>query len=171
MVGVLAIRDSQFAAFREELRSIGYIDGRTVQLEGRSARGNLDRLPELAAELVHLKVDVLVAVFTPAILAARDSTSEIPIVMLDVGDPVGMGIVVSLAHPGGNITGTGGLAPFEAGKNLELLKEVLPSLNRVAALCNALDPLFGSLSAANPACWGGAEDRNRVVDGQGWRGA
>jgi putative ABC transport system substrate-binding protein len=140
LVGVLAIRASQIVLFQQKLRELGYLDGQTITLEVRSAEGDLQRLPELATELVRLKVDVLVAVFTPAVLAAQHATSEIPIVMLGVGDPVGMGIVASLARPGGNITGTGGLAPLEAAKNLELLKEVLPSLRRVAALCNASDP-------------------------------
>jgi putative ABC transport system substrate-binding protein len=138
-VGVLVIPDYQLPLFRQGLRDLGYVEGQTIRLEIRSANGDLQRLPELAAELVRLKVDVLVAVFTPAVLAAQHATSETPIVMLSVGDPVGMGIVASLARPGGNITGTGGLVAL-AAKNLELLKEALPSLRRIAALCNAPDP-------------------------------
>jgi putative ABC transport system substrate-binding protein len=106
-VGVLVIPDYQLPLFRQGLRDLGYVEGQTIRLEIRSANGDLQRLPELAAELVRLKVDVLVAVFTPAVLAAQHATSETPIVMLGVGDPVGMGIVASLARPGGNITGRG----------------------------------------------------------------
>jgi putative tryptophan/tyrosine transport system substrate-binding protein len=139
-VGVLVIPDYQLPLFRQGLRDLGYVEGQTIRLEIRSANGDLQRLGELAAELVRLKVDVLVAVLTPAVLAAQHATSETPIVMLGVGDPVGMGIVASLARPGGNITGTEGLPAPQAAKNLELLKEVLPSLRRIAALCNAPDP-------------------------------
>lgn len=106
-VGVLVIPDYQLPPFRQKLRDLGYVEGQTIRLEIRSAKGDLQRLPELAAELVRLKVDVIVAVFTPAVLAAQHATSEIPIVMLGVGDPVGMRIVASLAHPGGNNHGDG----------------------------------------------------------------
>ncbi len=140
VVGVLIVPDVERLAFRQGLRDLGYVEDQTIRLQIRSAKGDLQRLPELAAELVRFNVAVIVAVFTPAVLAARDATKEIPIVMLGVGDPVGMGIVASLARPGGNITGTGGLAAQEAAKNLELLTEALPSLRRVAALCNAPDP-------------------------------
>jgi ABC-type uncharacterized transport system substrate-binding protein len=106
----------------------------------RSAEGTLDRLPALATELVRDRVDVIAALFTPAVLAAKGATSTIPIVMMNAGDPVGMGIVASLARPGGNITGIAGQTPELAAKQVELLKEALPGLRQVAALCNAADP-------------------------------
>jgi putative ABC transport system substrate-binding protein len=93
VVGVLVIPDSQLSTFRQTLQDLGHIERRTIRLEVRSAKGDLQRLPELATELVRAKADVIVAVFTPAVLAARQATSDIPIVMLGVGDPVGMGIV------------------------------------------------------------------------------
>ena len=126
--------------FREGLRDQGYVEGRNIRIEVRSAEGNIERLPELAAELVRQKVDIIVAWMTPVVLAAKRATTEIPIVMLGAGDPVGMGIVATLARPGGNITGIAGLTAELAGKNLELLLEILPSMSRIAALCNAPDP-------------------------------
>jgi putative ABC transport system substrate-binding protein len=139
-VGALLIPEYQLPLFRQRLRDLGYVEGQNIRLEIRSAQGDIQRLPELAAELVRSKADVIVAVFTPAVLAAKHATSEIPIVMMGVGDPVGMGIVASLARPGGNITGLAILVDVLTEKNVELLKEVLPSLNRIAALCNAPDP-------------------------------
>ena len=143
-IGVLVIDKPDPSAtlqrFREELRKLGYVEGRNIHIEVRSAEGNLDRLPALAAELVRDKVDVIAALFTPAVLAAKGATSVIPIVMLGAGDPVGMGIVASLARPGGNITGMAGQTPELAAKQVELLKEALPGLRRIAALCNAADP-------------------------------
>lgn len=101
VVGVLAVPDDQLLPFRQELRDLGYVEGQTIRLEIRSAKGDIQRLPELAAELVRLKVDVVVAEYTPAVLAAQRATNQVPIVMLSVGDPVGMGIVASLARPRG----------------------------------------------------------------------
>jgi putative ABC transport system substrate-binding protein len=126
--------------FREALRNLGYIEGRNIFIEVRSAEGKLDRLPELAARLVREKVDIIAAWMTPAVTAAKDATTEIPIVMLGAGDPVGTGLVASLARPGGNITGIAGVTAELAGKTIELLKEMLPSMRRAAALCNASDP-------------------------------
>src|SRR5689334_14244557 len=103
--------------FREGLRGLGYVEGRNVVLEHRSAEGRFDRLPELAAELVGLRVDVIVAVVTQASLAAKNATKTIPIVMLAVGDPVGAGLVTSLAQPGGNVTGTSFQNVEGAGKS------------------------------------------------------
>jgi putative ABC transport system substrate-binding protein len=126
--------------FGEELRKLGYVEGRNIHIEVRSAEGNLDRLPALAAALVHDQVDVIAALFTPAVLAAKGATSAIPIVMIGAGDPVGMGIVASLAHPDGNITGMASQTPELAAKQVELLKQAIPGLRRIAALCNAADP-------------------------------
>lgn len=139
-VGVLVIPDGQLSAFRKGLRDLGHVEGQNIRLEIRSAKGDVKRLPELAAELVGLKVDIIVAVFTPAALAAKRATSDIPIVMMGVGDPVGMGIIASLAHPGGNITGNGMLVDLLTEKNVELLRQLLPSVARIAALCNSPDP-------------------------------
>lgn len=144
VVGVLVVGQQDptatLRALRDELRKLGHVDGRNIQIEVRSADGKLDRLPALAAELVRDKVDVIAALFTPAVLAAKNATSELPIVMIGAGDPVGMGIVASLAHPGGNITGMAGQTPELAAKQVELLKDALPGLSRIAALCNAADP-------------------------------
>jgi len=119
-------------AFRQGLRDTGYVEGKDIFIEWRSAEGKLDRLPTLAAELVHLKVDVIVAGGPTPARAAKDATSTIPIVMAQHTDPVGSGLVASLARPGGNITGLSTLAPEVSGKRLEILKEVLPKLSRVA---------------------------------------
>ena len=119
-------------AFRQGLRELGYVEGKNIVIEWRSAEGKLDRLPELAAELVRLKVDVIVTGGPIATRAAKEATSTIPIVMALDTDPVGNGFVASLARPGGNITGLSTLAPEISGKRLELLKEIVPKLSRVA---------------------------------------
>jgi len=121
---------------RAWLRDLGYVEGKNIVIEYRSAEGNYDRLPELAAELVRLKPDVLVTSTTPATLAAKQTTTTIPIVMVDVGDPVGSGIVASFAHPGGNITGLTYLGLELYGKRLELLKNAFPQIRHVAFLFN-----------------------------------
>lgn len=121
-------------AFRLGLRDLGYVEGRNAVIEFRDAEGKLDRLPALAAELVALKVDVIVASGTPAVLAARQATSVIPVVFPAAGDPVASGLVASLARPGGNVTGLSILNPGLIGKRLELLKQVLPGVDRVAVL-------------------------------------
>lgn len=143
-VGVLVIGKADptgmVQAFRKELRKLGYVEGLNIRVEFRSADGNLERLPGLADALVRDKVDVIAASMTPTVLAAKGATSEIPIVMIGAADPVGMGIVASLAHPGGNITGMAALTAELAAKQVELLKEALPSLSRIAALCNSADP-------------------------------
>jgi putative tryptophan/tyrosine transport system substrate-binding protein len=139
---VLTSADAQSLAkaLREGLRELGYAEGQNLVFEFRSADGNADRLPNLAAELVRLPVDVLVATFTPCALAAKQATTTVPIVMAAVADPVGSGLVQSLARPGGNITGFSNMAAEIAGKNVELLRDMLPSLKRVAVLANPLDP-------------------------------
>ena len=128
--------------FREGLRALGYVEGRTIVVEHRSAEGRFDRLPELAAELVRIRVDVIVAVVTQAALAAKNATKTIPIVMLAVGDPVGAGLVTSLAQPGGNVTGTSFQNVEVAGKSLEFLKSVMPKLRVVTVLWNPANPVF-----------------------------
>jgi putative ABC transport system substrate-binding protein len=119
---------------------LGYVEGQSITIEYRYAEERLDRLPDLAAELVHSKVDVIVAVSTPAIEAAKNATNTIPIIMAGVSDPVGTGFVASLARPGDNITGLSLQSPELSGKRLELLKEVIPKLSRVAFLVHRQDP-------------------------------
>lgn len=144
VIGVLVIGRPDPApmlrSFREELGRLGYTEGRNVHIVVRSAEGDLGRLPALADELARDKVDVMATWMTPAVLAAKQATSSIPIIMIGAADPVGMGIVGSLARPGANITGIAGLTSDLAGKIIELLKEMLPGVTRIAALCNAADP-------------------------------
>jgi putative tryptophan/tyrosine transport system substrate-binding protein len=132
--------DPLLDAFREGLRDLGYIEGRDVVLEARWAEGKLDRLNDLAADLVALKVDLITTLSTPAALAARKATTTIPIVFTGVGDPVGAGVVPSLAHPGGNATGMSLLATELSGKRLEILQELVPDVSRVAMLWNDTNP-------------------------------
>ena len=122
------------------LRELGWVEGKNVVFEPRFAENRLERLPELATDLVRLKVDVIAAAGTLAPLAAKQATSTIPIVMTAAGDPLGSGLVASLARPGGNVTGMSLMAPDLGGKRLELLKDVLPRLSRVAVLWNAANP-------------------------------
>jgi putative tryptophan/tyrosine transport system substrate-binding protein len=126
--------------FLEGMRALGYVEGQHFALEVRAAAGHYERLPALAAELVRLKPEVIVAQGTPAALAAKDATTTIPIVIVGVGDPVGSGLVASLARPGGNITGVSLLAPDLVGKQLEFLKAVRPTVSRVAVLWNPTNP-------------------------------
>jgi len=128
------------SAFSAGLREWGWIEGKNVAFEYRNAENRLERLPELAADLVLLKVDVIAADGTLAPLAAKQATTTIPIVMTAAGDPLGSGLVASLAHPGGNVTGMSLMAPDLGAKRLELLKELLPRLSRVAVLWNAANP-------------------------------
>jgi len=126
--------------FRRELRELGYIEGKNITFETRSTEGKLDRLPGLADELVRLKFDVLLTPSTVDAQAAKNATRTIPIVFLGGGDPVADGLVDSLARPGGNITGVTNIAPALAGKRLELLKETIPKLSRVAVLWSPQGP-------------------------------
>jgi ABC-type uncharacterized transport system substrate-binding protein len=121
-------------ALRQGLRDLGYVEGKNIVIEYRSAEGKLDRLPALAPELVRLKVDIIVTDGSRSTRSAKEATTTIPIVMLQDPDPVGNGFVASLAHPGGNITGLSDFAPEISGKGLELLKESVPTLSRVAVL-------------------------------------
>ena len=130
-----------YDAFQQGLRELGYVEGKNVILEYRYAEGHVDRLPELAAELVRLPVDVIVATSYPMVRAAKQATTTIPIVMGGVGpDPVEVGLVDSLARPGGNVTGLTNMAWETAGKRLALFKESVPTLVRVAALYDAANP-------------------------------
>src|SRR5215475_6682820 len=137
-LGVLLVenREPFWKLFSEGLRDFGYIDGQNVQIEFRSAGGKLSLLPELASDLVRLKVDVIIASETPAVHAAKRATSEIPIVMAPSGDPVGTGLIDSLSRPGGNVTGLSAATAELAGKSLELIREILPTARRVAALAD-----------------------------------
>ena len=141
LLGVLVPANAEpfFGALKEGLRAGGYVEGRNLRLELRTADGKPDRLPGLARELVGMKVDVLVAWQTPAVHAAREATTTIPIAM-SAGDPVGTGLIQSLARPGGNITGVTGTTAEMGGKTLEVIREMLPSAKRVAVLANAADP-------------------------------
>jgi putative ABC transport system substrate-binding protein len=144
LIGFLSVTDPTSAAavlepFRHGLRERGYVEGQTLVLEERWAEGTLDRLPDLATELVQLKVDIIVAVGAPAAKAAQHATRTIPIVAL-MGDLVEMGLVASLARPGGNLTGVSGQTAGLGGKLLELLKEAVPQVSRVAVLWNAANP-------------------------------
>src|SRR4030095_2443744 len=123
---------ARVAAFQHGLRDLGYVEGKNIVIEWRSAEGKLDRNLAHAAELVRLKVDVIVAAGGTEIRAARKATATVPIVMIRGGDPIGSGFVASLARPGGNITGLATLRPELSGKRLELLKEIVPKLSRVA---------------------------------------
>ncbi|MBI3515887.1 MAG: ABC transporter substrate-binding protein [Proteobacteria bacterium] len=138
------------AAFQDRLRELGHVEGSTIQIHARYAGGALDRLPALARELVAM-CDVIVAVTAASSVAVRGATSTIPIVMVHVGNPIGAGLVESLARPGGNVTGTTSMLPELAGKQVEMLHEVLPSARRVALLGNPTNsgtaPLVESASA------------------------
>ena len=129
-------------AFRQGLRELGYVEGKNIVIEYRFAEGKFDLLAALAAELVKLKVDVIVAVVTQASLAAKDATRTIPVVMVAVSDPVGSGLVAGLARPGANITGTSSMTAEVVGKSLELLKEAVPKVSRVAVLWNPGNAVF-----------------------------
>jgi len=131
----------RIAAFVQRLRELGWIEGRTIAIEVRWAEGRNERFAEIAAEFVRLKVDVVVTAGTAAVVAAKQATSVIPIVFAVAGDPVGTGLVASLARPGGNVTGLSLQAADIAGKRLELLREVVPGLRRLAILANVGSPL------------------------------
>jgi putative ABC transport system substrate-binding protein len=148
-IGALVLTSADAQALgnelREGLRELGYVEGQNFAFEVRFADGNADRLAELAAELVRLRVDVIVAAYTPCAVAAKRATTAIPIVMAAVADPIGAGLVQSLARPGGNITGLSNMAAETAGKSVELVRDMLPSLRRVAVLANPVDPFTKSL--------------------------
>jgi putative ABC transport system substrate-binding protein len=136
-----ALEPDLVGAFREGLRDLGYAEGQNILIEYRWAEGRYDRLPDLAAELVRLKVDVILTSGTPGALAAKRATQTIPIVMAVIGDAVEAGLVPSLARPGGNITGLTRISPEMDGKRLELLKGIVPRLSHVAILLNPVNPV------------------------------
>jgi putative ABC transport system substrate-binding protein len=145
-IGYLGVANSssafstRFEAFRQGLRDLGYVEGKNIVIEYRYSEGKRERADELAAELVRLKVDVVVTSGQSMTQAAKEATSTIPIVMAQDSDPVGNGFVASLAHPGGNVTGLSNLRPELSGKRLELLKEIVPGLSRVAVLASSNEP-------------------------------
>ncbi len=134
--GSASAQAKRVESLRASLRDLGYVEGKNIVMEFRWAEGRLDRLPDLAAELVRLKLDVLVTAGTPGTLAAKQATKTIPIVMVGIGDAVATGVVASLARPGGNVTGSTDSVPELTAKLLELLKEIMPRTRRVAVLVN-----------------------------------
>jgi putative ABC transport system substrate-binding protein len=147
-LGTTPGRNPFVEAFLEGMRALGYVEGQNFVLEYRGAEGQFEGFPDLAAELVQLKPDVIVTQGTPAALAAKDATTTIPIVMVGVGAPVESGLVASFARPGGNITGLSLLGPETVGKQLEFLKDVLPTVSRVAILWNPTNPVHALLVQA-----------------------
>jgi len=147
-IGVLVPANPEpfWSELQSGLREHGYIAGQNIECEFRSADGKgPERLRALADEFVRLKVDVIVAHTTPAIIAARQATTEIPIVMAPAGDPVGTGLISSLARPGGNLTGLSATSSETGAKTLQLIREIIPSTRRVAVLANATDPFSREL--------------------------
>ena len=139
-------------AFREGLRELGYEEGRNIVIEYRWANGKYDHFPVLVAELIDAKVDAIVTAGTPAALAVKNATTTVPLVMVAVGDPIGTGLVPSLARPGGNLTGLSSVAPDLEGKRLQLLREVAPALSYVAMFINSLNPFhISSMEQARAA--------------------
>jgi putative ABC transport system substrate-binding protein len=148
VVGVLSPESAAIPdvkGLREGLEEFGYVEGRNIRYEYRWSDGNFERLDDLAAELVRLKVDVLVTYVTKASLAAKKTTATVPIVMVGTGDPVAVGLIASLGHPGGNVTGTSSLGAAVAAKQLGLLKETAPNILRYAGLWNPANVAFQTL--------------------------
>ena len=171
-VGVLVVGAPDPNVFlgvlRQGLRETGYTEGKNLQVDVRSAEGKAERLHDLAAELVRRKVDIIVGFQTPAVQAAKEATTEIPIVM-DAGDPVGMGFVSSLARPGGNITGMSAVTAELAPKAIEYLKQVVPSIRRLGLFLNASDPFRKPFLEHNQVGVGrlGLELQPMLVNGPG----
>jgi ABC-type uncharacterized transport system substrate-binding protein len=136
----VALNAANFDALRQGLRQHGYIEGQNLVIDYRSADGRVERFPDLAAELVHLKVDLIVTRGTPAVVAVKNATKTIPVVMAASGDPIGAGVVAGLARPGANVTGLSAFVTELQAKRLELLKELVPGINRIAALLNMSSP-------------------------------
>jgi putative ABC transport system substrate-binding protein len=131
---------TRLEGFQQGLRERGYVEGKNIALEQRFDEDREERLPALAADLVRLRVDIIVAAATPAVMAAKQATATIPIIIVHSADPVALGLVASLARPGGNVTGLSSASPDYSGKQLELLKEAVPKLSRLAILWNAANP-------------------------------
>lgn len=129
-----------WTTFQKAMHDLGYVEGQNIQFEYRSAEGDISRLKQLASDLVRDNVDIIVGWQTSAVTAAKQATHSIPIVMASAGDPVGTGLVASLARPGGNVTGMAGVTAEVAGKSVELIRQIIPSSTQVAALCNGPDP-------------------------------
>jgi putative tryptophan/tyrosine transport system substrate-binding protein len=150
-IGILALGNPDPAPFlkefREGLRQLGYVEGQNIAIEFRSANGAPAQLLPLARELVALKVDMIVGFQTPTIIAAKQATTEVPIVMGSAGDPVGNGLVASFARPGGNVTGVAGVNAQMGAKNIELIREIFPNIRRIALLLNAPDPFHKPFGA------------------------
>ncbi|MFZ1195706.1 MAG: ABC transporter substrate-binding protein [Pseudolabrys sp.] len=147
-----ALEANLLDAFREGLRELGYEEGRNIVIEYRWANGAYDYFPVLVAELIAAKVDAIVTAGTPAALAVKNATTTVPLVMVAVGDPIGTGLVPSLARPGGNLTGLSSVAPDLEGKRLQLLREVTPALSHVAMFINSLNPFhISSMEQARAA--------------------
>jgi putative ABC transport system substrate-binding protein len=147
-----ALEANLLDAFREGLRELGYEEGRNIVIEYRWANGKYDHFPVLVAELIAAKVDAIVTAGTPAALAVKNATTTVPLVMVAVGDPIGTGLVPSLARPGGNLTGLSSVAPDLEGKRLQLLREVTPALSHVAMFINSLNPFhISSMEQARAA--------------------
>jgi putative tryptophan/tyrosine transport system substrate-binding protein len=166
-LGTTPGRNPFVEAFLEGMRTLGYVEGQNFVLEYRGAEGQFEGFPDLAAELVRLKVDVIVAQGTPAALAAKHATTMIPVVMVGVGDPVGSGLVASLARPGGNITGLSNLSPELVGKQLEFLKDVRPTVSRVAVLWNPANPAHALLVRAADVAAQALGVQLHIVEGRG----
>jgi ABC-type uncharacterized transport system substrate-binding protein len=155
-IGILLFAGPELMGpFPQALRDLGYVEGKTIQIETRSAEGKAERLPGLVGELIGGKVDIIVASLTPAVVAAKNATRDIPIVMAPAGDPIGMGLVASFARPGGNITGVSANAAALAAKSLELIPELVPGARRAGVLGNANDPFtkpfLESIQKAGPS--------------------
>jgi putative tryptophan/tyrosine transport system substrate-binding protein len=129
-----------WTTFQKAMHDLGYVEGQNIQFEYRSAEGDISRLKQLASDLVRDNVDIIVGWQTPTVTAAKQATHSIPIVMASAGDPVGTGLVASLARRGGNVTGMAGVTAEVAGKSVELIRQIIPSSTQVAALCNGPDP-------------------------------
>ena len=153
-------------AFRKGLRDLGWVEGRDFAIEARFADGKPERLPELAAQLVRNRVDVILAGSTPGALAAKKATSTIPIVMVTTGDPIEGGLVASLAQPGGNVTGVTALGDVLAVKRLQLLKEAVPGVTRVAVLANPVSPYTRSFLRARESAGRELGVQLQVVEAQ-----
>jgi putative ABC transport system substrate-binding protein len=139
--GTAASRAPMLAAFMRGMKDLGYVEGQNLLIEYRYADGRFDRLPALVRELLAWKPDALLVSTTPGNLAAKAATSTVPIVMVSVADPIGVGLVASLAHPGGNITGVTNIGAELAGKRVEILKEIVPTASKIAVLINPTDPI------------------------------
>ena len=147
-----ALEANLVGPFREGLRDLGYVEGRNVLIEYRWAEGRYERFPALIAELAALKVDVIVTAGTPASLAVKKTATSIPLVMVAVGDPIGIGLVADFGKPGGNVTGLSSIAPELEGKRLELLREMIPNVSHIAVLWNPDNPFHvGSLKETRAA--------------------